>query len=260
MPTKEAHFRIYRLNQPVGVYGGIVTQSQWVASIDRGFDLADLRGKRAFAGVDLSRNNALTSLALYWPEEEAFHTWSWMPAELVAEQAYNDNRPYPTYIGHGYLETTRGDTIDYRDVAVRMAEVFDAYDIIAVGYDRTYYDSFRQIYENAGIEMPQHWEEIRQGGWWESAAIEQFQHLIIERYLRHRENPIDNIAVAQTTIRMTSGRPQLDKVSKDPRIKNDPIAATIFAVGISMHWKDMSIRHDWEERAAAQKRTAGLWA
>lgn len=260
MPSQEAHFRVYRLNQSLGVFGGIVTQSQWLASIDEGFDLDALAGKRAFAGLDLSRNNALTSLALYWPDEQAFHTWSWMPSELVEEQAYIDQRPYPLYIEQGHLETTRGDTIDYRDVAMRMERIFEQYDIVALTFDPMYMDAYRYACDARNVELPRHTLPFYQGGRWESPAIEQFQHLIIDGHLRHIESPIDTTAIYQTTVRMSGGRPLLDKSNRGSSVKNDPIAATIFAIGIAMHWTDTSITHDWEERADTAQEVAELWA
>ena len=252
--SKEAAFRTYRLNVPVGAYDGIVVWSQWSRNIDESVTLESLRGSRLYGGLDLSRSDALTAMSLFDPDGGRFFTRAWMPEEAIDIQSERSGLDLRMCIREGYLDTTAGDMIDYDDVVLGIAAMIDGLDVAAIAYDRQYMHGFLNSVRHMGVVLPE-LVEFYQKGMWMTSGIEDFQQRVSTRRLRHRGNPIDNSGVYHTGVKMSDGGALTLKKSSS-YAKNDTIAATVFAVGLAMHQFKDAVDTDYGARVSAYETVA----
>lgn len=136
----ERNFRWLRLNQwittksvgwiPLSIYD----KTQWAGK------LSELRGKRCYAGLDLSTTTDLTALVLLFPPQAGLDTWvalpyAWRPADTVLEAEQRDHVPYRDWERAGFIQLCPGDQVDYTIVEEAIWEANRTYKIEMLGCD-----------------------------------------------------------------------------------------------------------------------------
>lgn len=105
------------------------------------FDLSELKPRYGIGGFDLSATTDLTCATVIFkvPNDENIYVEQmyWLPEELLQKRVEEDKIPYDTWKEQGYLKTSQGNRINYKDVAEWFVEVQQDKDIYLphIGYD-----------------------------------------------------------------------------------------------------------------------------
>jgi phage terminase large subunit-like protein len=231
MPAKEAIVR--RLNF-----------CEWTAAINpwlsahvwdpcrAAYTVDDLRGRRAYAGLDLSATTDLTAFVLLVEPLTAGDPWSilpwcWLPEEGLADRAERDRVDYVTWKKQGHLETTPGRAISKRHVLQRVAQICAQFDVLGISADRWRLEEFRQQAADEGIELPE-MVPFGQGFKDMSPAIDAFETALLNRNVRHNGHPVLTACAANAvTTSDPAGNRKLDKIKATGRI--DLVVAAVMA-------------------------------
>jgi phage terminase large subunit-like protein len=125
--------------------------------------LEDMRGRTAWAGLDLSSGGDLTSLSLVFPYNEEgkkkyfVHSHSFIPKKRVAEHIKTDNAPYDVWINDGLLTVTEGLSgikTDYKYIITYLKSLIEEYDfdIETICYDPHNASAFLYDLEELGLD------------------------------------------------------------------------------------------------------------
>ena len=229
IPSKEAVFRALHLNQAVEADGRAIGSEDWKAC-GGPVDVESLRGRPCWGGLDLGSTTDLTSLELYFPEDDgAVLSYFWVPDENMAERERGDRVPYATWARDRLIEPTPGRAIDKRFVAHRLAEVAGTFDVKGIAYDRWRIADLEVLLANEGIELPmQPWG---QGYASMSPAIDAFEAALLAGKIRHGDHPVLTWNASNLVYTMDpAGNRKCDKAKSRERI--DGLVALIMAVGL----------------------------
>ena len=94
-------------------------------------DDADLVGKTAYMGLDLSTTIDLTSLVAIIPHNDmlVMRAWNWLPEEGLLEREQRERVPYRQWAKDGRLELTPGNAIDLQFITDRVQQIASGYDV-----------------------------------------------------------------------------------------------------------------------------------
>jgi len=238
MPAREAEFRNYILNQRVEPNNPFVTTDAWKAC---GAPVADLRGVRCYAGLDLSSVADLTALVIVGRIGSTWHVHPifWLPEEGLYEKAKHDRVPYDVWHQQGFLRTTPGATISYEYVAqVLFNEIFPKYNIRKLGFDKWNMKNFVPWLIKAGFNeqvIEEKFVEFQQGTMSMSPALRELEAAIKEKHLAHGNHKLltANAMNAVVYSKDESNR-KLDKQKSTGRI--DGMVALAMAMGIGCQY------------------------
>lgn len=152
MPSKQSIVRRLSFCEWVGAENPWIDEAAWRAceiTVDR----ETLRGKTAYAGLDLSGKNDLTALVLVFPDEQqkVALPYFWTPAEGMREREDRDRVPYSLWREQGHLSTTPGRSIDYAFAAKKVQELMSFCDLKELAFDRWRMDDFERELTELGI-------------------------------------------------------------------------------------------------------------
>jgi phage terminase large subunit-like protein len=231
MPSKEAAFRLLYLNQPVATEQRFINAQDWLA-IQRPMDLADMKGRPCWGGLDLSSTTDLTSLVLVFPQDDgslqAF-TWTWVPGDNLAERENRDRVPYPLWARDGLITATPGRAIDRAFIVHTLGELASTFDIRSIAYDRWRMEDLNKMLADEGIDL--NLVAWGQGFRDMGPAVERLESAILNKTLYHDGNQVltwcasNAVAVSDPT-----GARKLDKAKSYDRI--DALIALLMAVGL----------------------------
>jgi len=97
--------------------------------------MARFSKRPCWAGVDLSMTTDLTAVSFVFPcDDDGYDVlpFFWIPQEGLRKRELRDGMPYRSWVNHGFMESSPGSVIDYRDVKARLewgAQVFDLKEI-----------------------------------------------------------------------------------------------------------------------------------
>lgn len=123
--------------------------------------LEDMRGRKCFAGLDLSSGGDLTSLALLFPLDDGkIYIWShsYIPAKRLEEHIVTDIAPYDVWAKSGLLtpsEAVGGLKNDYLQIVADLKELQEKYEIniACIGYDPHNADAFLEELDTLGAPL-----------------------------------------------------------------------------------------------------------
>lgn len=174
------------LYKGLGVEGYVDIQKVKLCAVTE--DLNFWRGKRVFAGLDLSQTEDNTSVAIVCDDEGKIHskTWAFIPAEKMEEKSMREKVDYKAMIDRGECFACGGEVIDYVFVEQFIIDLPQKYgvELVRLGYDRYNAISTVQKLEEKGIECV----EIKQ----HSSVLHQptklLKESILERKYEYDEN------------------------------------------------------------------------
>jgi phage terminase large subunit-like protein len=234
MPARENEYRNLILNQRVQVSSPFIAPDVWKAC---GGEPLDLRGKSAFAGLDLSETTDMTALVLGHPWDGIWHikAFFWLPEEGLAAKSITDHVAYDLLVEQGYLETTPGAAIEYEHLAMRLKEIFAAYPVMKCGFDRYHWNSLMPWMDKAGFSkwtLDQTFVEFGQGWAPMSPALRDLETLILNKRIRHGNNPLLATCMQNAVVvRDDAGNRKLTKKKSRGRI--DGAVALAMAIGVA---------------------------
>lgn len=239
MPSQEALYRNYTLNQRVEASAPFVTKSVWQANG------GEPEGWGAvYGGLDLSETNDLTALVLVSPRNGLLNVKPsfWIPGEGLAERSRKDRVPYDVWKEGGHIFASPGRSVEYEHVAEHIAGLFDRHDIRRIAFDRYNMRHLRPWLVKAGLSeslIEDRFVDFGQGFVSMSPALRVLESALLNGKLRHGNHPVLTMCAANAVVRMDeAGNRKLDKRRSRGRI--DGMVALAMAVATAsedMHEK-----------------------
>lgn len=137
-----------------------ITPSEWKLGRSE-LTIENMRGRRCFAGLDLSSGGDLTSLALLFPLDDGkIYIWShsYIPSKRLEEHIITDTAPYDVWAKSGLLtpsEAVGGLKNDYLQIVADLKELQKKYEIniACIGYDPHNADAFLEELDTLGAPL-----------------------------------------------------------------------------------------------------------
>ena len=233
MPSKQNSIRRLRLNQWTQQLVRWIDMDVWARG-NEAIDAAALVGRRCYGGLDLARVKDLSSLALLFPPVEEDERWRviwrhWCPEDDILERSRRDRAPYTVWRDQEHLIATAGNTTDFKFIEAEIVKLAAVYDIIDIGFDRTFAGEIVRNLMDEGLSMV----EFGQGFISMGPASAEFTRKLLAGELQHGGDPVASWCASNVTVRTDpAGNEKPDKERSIERI--DPIVALIMAVGRSM--------------------------
>lgn len=158
------------------------------------FDIEELKPKYGIGGVDLSSTTDLTCATVIFmvPNDDRIFVEQmyWLPEELLEKRVIEDRIPYDKWKEQGYLRTSQGNRVHYRDVTEWFLEIQNEKDIYIpwIGYDSwsaTYFVEEMKNYFGA-----ESMEEVIQGKKTLSSPMKSLGADLEKKRIVYNNNPI----------------------------------------------------------------------
>lgn len=228
MPSREAAYRNLILNQRINMHNPFVTRSVW--EMNAGEPELD-RCREFYIGLDLSARNDLTALVLVGRDEDGtIHVRPefFAPQDGVVDRSERDREPYDVWGQQGLITLTPGASVDYKFVAMRLAELCDELPVKQIAFDRWRMDVLKREISALGVELPM--AEFGQGFRDMTPALESLEALLLAGKIRHGSNEVLNMCAENAVVDMDpAGNRKLTKVKSTGRI--DGMVALAQAIG-----------------------------
>lgn len=278
MASKASLVRRLNFCEWVAADNPAIPREVWEACADPAFDVERLRGRRCWAGLDLSSTTDLTAAAWLFEPVETDPHWRllvrfWIPGDELADRQERDKVPYLAWVEAGHVTALPGRAIDKLAVARQCAADAAAFDLQEMAFDRWRIEDFKRACDDEGIELPL--EGFGQGFQSMTPAVEAFETTLVvgagkplpkvergphpeksspdaeplpelehirarmNKPLRHLDNPVLNWCAANVVFTTDSaGCRKPDKKKATGRI--DGIVAAIMAAGRASLGKETS--------------------
>jgi len=235
IPSMEASFRAYVLNQPTA------TDARWLAPADweACAGTADPVGE-CYGGLDLASGAAdLTAFSLFWPASGTLKTWAFLPADLIGIKEKQDRAPYRLWTEQKYIVRVPGKVVDRAWLGQWIYQQTNGLDLRAVASDRWLLEDLKAQFDREGVALPL---EPHGAGFKDvSPSLTAFEALVLAGKLHHGGNPVLRWAVSNVAIDSDpAGNRKPSKLRSTGRI--DPAVSAIYAVGIATRYVEKVIK------------------
>lgn len=245
-PANENTFRRLSLNQWVKQSTRWMPMELW-DKCDFPVDTDFLRGRKCYAGLDLSKTQDITAFVLVFPpddprdEDDKYRIlpFFWIPEESLHRRVLKDHVPYDQWLAQGLIEVTDGTVINYNFVQRKIEELSEIYDIKEIAFDRWGATMLTQNLRDAGLTVV----DFGQGYKSMSPPMEELMRLVLSERVAHGGNKVlrwnfDNIVVMQDE----AGNIKPDKKRATEKI--DGSVATIMAFARAIVHEDHEGAYD----------------
>jgi len=216
MPSNEALYRNYQLNQRVEASNPFVTRSVWQSNS------AEAPLNICYGGLDLSETRDLTALVLFDPITGGVECKFWLPAEGLEDRAREDRVPYDVWAKQGYLSTTPGKSIEYEYIAEYLANLFRKRDIRKIAFDRWNMRHLRPWLIKAGLPeafIDDRFVSFGQGYQSMSPALRVLESHLLNQRIAHGGHPVLQMCMMNSVVKSDeTGARKLDKKKSRGRI------------------------------------------
>ena len=183
-------------------------------------DPEQLKGKMAYAGMDLSTKWDITCFGLLFPPQPGLDKFTFLcrhycPEDGVRFRANRDRVPYPEWVKEGYLIATPGNVIDYDYIRADIEQAFRDYNIPVLYYDPKFATETAVKLTEAGIEC----FAMRQTQYQFNEPILKIEEWIAKGELNKGQDPVLDWMFENVTIRRNqSGLMMFDKEKSREKI------------------------------------------
>lgn len=227
------------------------------------FAIAEHHGAEIWLGLDLSQNRDITALGAVVRtgtdahNKPTFDAWveAWTPGDTLAAREMRDKLPYAVWAREGHIHAPAGESINYRHVALTLAEYDRDYDVQLVAYDRFAFKRFEEDVDELGLSLP--FAEHPQGGLkkgkplvaggeglWMPGSIRLLEDALLEGRIRLKGNPVLISAMMSAVIEEDKwGNHWLAKTRSVNKI--DAAIALAMAIGAAMTSDTTASVDDW---------------
>lgn len=203
---------------------------------------AELAGRRAFGGLDLSSSVDLTAAVLVVPAMERdplggddpveildVVVRAWTPEATLDDRERRDRAPYGRWVRDGLLLTSPGEVIDLDQVEAELFGLARTFSLGALNFDRWGSKQIVQHLQAGGLEV---WE-MGQGFADMTAPMKEVERLMRQGRIRANGHPLLRWALGSLAVRQDpAGNLKPDRDRSTGRI--DPFVALVMAVGAWM--------------------------
>lgn len=212
-------------------------------------DIAALKGRQCFAGIDLADTTDTASMALCFPPDDpddgeyTLALYVWIPQEMK-NRTEQERQRFRAWIDQGLIEATPGNVIDKSVIERRIAEVQEAYDLKILGCDRwKMQDMANNLCDKYNFVVDEKEAQISnkpliigygQGYGGISEPTKQFLDYVLMGRINHLANPVLRwMAGNAVAVVDDAGNTKLSKGKSTEKI--DGIIAGIMALDLAVH-------------------------
>lgn len=234
MPSKEAIVRRLNFCQWTDAESPWISHEVWKGA-EREYDVEELRGRRAVAGLDLSSTTDLTGLVFFVEPVEEGEPWkivpyAWLPEIDLQRKADSDRVPWVQWVAEGFLSTTPGRAISKRVILQRLSGLCDFFEVMEVAYDRWRIEDLLALANDDGITLPT-MRPWGQGFKDMSPAVEQFERMLLNGELVHPGHKVMTYCIGNAVIEQDAAENR--KLSKEKAVgRIDLAVAAVMAAGL----------------------------
>lgn len=191
-----------------------------------------LEKRVCFGGLDLSTKLDLCALVLAFPgPDDVVDVLCrfWLPEETVAKYGKKGQRHYEAWVREGWITTTPGDVVDYEFIRAEVNALSKRFAVQQIAYDPWGATDLATRLLGDGVAMV----ECRQGFQSLSEPSKDLEARILQKKVRHANNPVLRFCVANAVVRRDpAGNIKPDKEKAVERI--DGVVALVMALGRSI--------------------------
>jgi len=201
---------------------------------DRGsesFDVAALRGRVCYGGLDLAKVNDLSALALVFPPVAPGERWKalmrfWVPQDDILVRAKRDRVPYDVWVREGLITATEGNATDFGFIKAAIIEACGRFDLRELAYDRMFAGEIIQDLMAEGVTVV----PFGQGFLSMASPTAHLERMLLAGELQHGGNAVLRWNASNVTVQTdAAGNIKPDKERSTERI--DGVVALIMAIG-----------------------------
>lgn len=228
LPSEEVPFKTKHLNLWTDSSTVWLPHQLWMQGA-HGTPVDELRGRKAWGGLDLASVSDITALVLIFPTDGgAFDVrcWFWVPEEKVDERTRKDSVPYRQWVNEGWLLTTPGNVTDYNFIKKQVHELCAQYLVQIIEYDR--YNASQMVVDLTQEGVPM--QPFGQGFVSMNAPTKELERLVLDGRVHHYGNPV--LAWMMGNIELERDAADNIKISKgSSKEKVDGAVALVEAIG-----------------------------
>lgn len=231
------------------------------------FDVAELRGRDCFAGLDMASVRDLSAMALVFPNDlDGFDVlWKfWLPRETLepgkTERSERERLRLQEWADQGFITVTEGNVTDYDLVERDIFEAAETYRMLELAHDRW---NITQLITHLQNEFGTDESSVPrvigfgQGFQSMSAPTKELEKLLLGKKIRHGGNPVARWMASNVAVRQDpAGNLKPDKERSAEKI--DGIVALVMALGRAITRPD-SGESIYDQRAAAGVEAIDSW-
>lgn len=150
----------------------------------------DLRGHKAWVGLDLSNKVDTTAIVMALPIDGRIYVWAWtyLPSGEggFVKRAQREKREYVGWRDDGWLEVHHGGVIDEREIINRLQWIRDNFALQEVAYDPWGMKDLANTLDSMRFPMVEH----RQGFASMSGPMKRVEERVAQNRIRHAGNPV----------------------------------------------------------------------
>lgn len=239
LPSAEIAFRQLHLNQWVNSLSGWIADEEWMESAGD-VDLQQLRGRKAYGGLDLAAVEDVTAFVLAIPMED--ESIKIVPFLFVSEAAVERRRnqtggSYDKFVSNGELIVTEGNSTDYNVIQKKILECAEIFDIQSIAFDRWNSNSLVQQLTEKGLDL----DPFGQGFISMTSPIKSCEILVKKKLLHHGGHGMLRWMVSNIVTKKDDAENiKFSKAKAGDKI--DGIVAMVMAIGemMTMENKDLT--------------------
>ena len=239
-PSKENSFKRLHLNIQTKQEKKWMDIKDWDASGQK-INQNELLGMKCYGGVDLSSTTDICAYGLFFPDNDAFLVWFWVPEKTISRRI-----EYELWANDGYIEIITGPVINHEIIRKKIVETSREYKIIDIAYDPWNASQLTmRLSDDDNIPML----EFRQGYKSMNEPTKSLEKLILNRSLTHFGNPVLRWMCSNViAVNDPAGNVKLAKPNKDSPLKVDGMIALVMAYGASMSGNEHENSNVYNER------------
>lgn len=150
----------------------------------------DLRGHKAWVGLDLSNKVDTTAIVMALPIDGRIYVWAWtyLPSGEggFVKRAQREKREYVGWRDDGWLEVHHGGVIDEQEIINRLQWIRDNFTLQEVAYDPWGMKDLANTLDSMRFPMVEH----RQGFASMSGPMKRVEERVAQNRIRHAGNPV----------------------------------------------------------------------
>ena len=232
-PSFENTFKRLHLNTWTTNESFWIKQEVWDSCNLFPVDTKNLKGRKCWAGLDLSSSIDISALVLIFPDDdgERFEVlpFFWIPKDNALERSRKDGVDYDLWIREGLITATDGNVIDYKFIKKQIEDILTTYQLKNLAYDRWGATQLVIDLQDQGCPL----EPFGQGFASMSNPSKSLETMLLSKKINHGGNKVLNWMIGNTqTTQDPAGNIKPDKKKSGKGNKIDGIVALIMSIGL----------------------------
>lgn len=191
-------------------------QSETIDKNRHGITLADLEGDECYGGLYTASTESLNSFVLFFPNikgHPCFLCHSWIAEKFSLTN--DDKIDYQKWIDEGFITKTPGNSADYKRMSKEVIEICSRYQVLVVGFDKTFGQYIVPDLEAEGIPVMEVFQSFSNLG----QQTKEFGDMVKRYEAELFGNPILKLHISNTVLHVNSdGLTKPDKGASGHRI------------------------------------------